>query len=120
MPIQYADSRALAAVCWLQGAVLEQQLAYWRVQLAEGRAAGVCLTDHPRPPVQTHRGAFYRYHLLFPLYWRDDSLPPISQREQVTLFMFLLAAFHVLLARFSGQTDIAVGTALLPIAPIMS
>ena len=40
----------------------------------------------------------------------SEELHVLSQREQVTLFMLLLAAFQVLLARYSGQPDIAVGT----------
>ena len=102
--IRYADF-ALWQRRWLQGTVLEQQVAYWQEQLA-GILPLELPTDHPRPPVQTHRGASLA--LSLPASLADDLLE-LSRREQVTLFMLLLAAFQVLLARYSGQQDIAVG-----------
>ena len=61
-------------------------------------------TDSPRPPRQTSRGAVHEFPL--PVILREKLLA-LSQREGVTLFMLLLAAFQVLLARYSGQRDIA-------------
>jgi amino acid adenylation domain-containing protein len=103
--IQYADY-ALWQRDWLQGQVLETQLAYWRTQLA-GAPSLELPTDHPRPLMSTHRGASVQFHLP-PLL--SKQLVALSREEHVTLFMLLLAAFQVLLARYSGQRDISVGT----------
>ncbi|HJT57895.1 MAG TPA: amino acid adenylation domain-containing protein, partial [Ktedonobacteraceae bacterium] len=91
---------------WLQGEVLEAQVRYWTGQLSE-LAPLELPTDHPRPAVQTFHGA--TQGLLVPA-TLSEELKRLSQREGVTLFMTLLAAFQVLLARYSGQVDIAVGT----------
>jgi amino acid adenylation domain-containing protein len=112
LPIQYADF-ALWQREWLQGEVLRSQLAYWRQQLRSGRANPTGLPvldlplDRPRPPRQTHTGA--RTFRAFPLALAQ-SLADLSQREGATLFMTLLAAFNVLLYRYTGQHDIVVGT----------
>ncbi len=105
LPIQYADF-ALWQRSWLQGTVLEQQLDYWKQQLA-GLAPLELPLDHLRPAIQTFHGA--RLQLLLPI-GLSQELRALSQREGVTLFMTLLASYQVLLARYSGQYDIAVGT----------
>jgi amino acid adenylation domain-containing protein/non-ribosomal peptide synthase protein (TIGR01720 family) len=105
LPIQYADY-AVWQRQWMQGAVLEDQLAYWKRQLADVPVLRLP-TDHPRPAAQTFRGATHRFLLAKPL---ADALTALSQREDVTLFMTLLAAFQVLLTRYTSQDDIAVGT----------
>ncbi len=105
LPIQYVDF-AVWQRQWLQGAALERQLAYWRSQLA-GAPPLELPTDHARPPAQTYRGA--TLSLALPSELRA-ALQRLSQREGATLFMTLLAAFNVLLARYSGQADICVGT----------
>ena len=64
-------------------------------------------TDCPRPAVQTYRGARQSFVLPKPL---TDALKALSQREGVTLFMTLLAAFQTLLHRYTGQDDILVGS----------
>ncbi len=107
LPIQYADF-AVWQRQWLQGEVLETQLAYWRRQLAEVPPLELP-TDHHRPPVQTFHGGTQSVRLPVALY---EELIKLSQQEDVTLFMLLLAAFQVLLARYTGQTDISVGTAI--------
>src|SRR5581483_2676739 len=102
----YADY-ALWQRHWLQGAVLEEQLSYWREQLRGAPALLELPTDHPRPPVQNLQGA----HLDFTLPANVlQFLRALSQQEGVTLFMTLLAAFQILLSRYSGQQDIVVGT----------
>src|SRR5215212_4090748 len=111
LPIQYADF-AIWQREWLQGEVVRSQLAYWRQQLRGGRANRTLPTldlplDRPRPPRQTHSGA--RSFRAFPLALAE-SLTNLSQREGATLFMTLLAAFNVLLYRYTGQLDIIVGT----------
>lgn len=105
LPIQYADY-ALWQRQWLQGAVLEQQLAYWRSHLADLPILELP-TNYPRPPLATHRGARVIGRLPGELL---SALQQLSHQEDSTLFMTLLATFQALLARWSGQTDIAVGT----------
>ena len=105
LPVQYADY-ALWQRQWLRGEVLEEQLGYWKDQLAELPVLELP-TDHPRPAVQTHRGA--RRSLTLPE-WLTRALKELSRQEGTTLFMVLLGAFQALLARYSGQEDIAVGT----------
>ncbi|HKU72542.1 MAG TPA: non-ribosomal peptide synthase/polyketide synthase, partial [Pyrinomonadaceae bacterium] len=106
LPVQYADF-ALSQRAWLQGEVLEEQLSYWREQL--GGAPGVLglPTDHVRPAVKSYRGAHERFALSAEL---TAALKAMSREQGVTLFMVLLAAFKVLLWRYSGQADVVVGT----------
>ena len=107
LPIQYADF-ALWQRQWLQGAVLEQQLSLLAGAISRHRAAGTAHRSSPSPQ-QSHRGAIQSLPLSASL---SQELLAMSQREHVTLFMLLLAAFQVLLSRYSGQQDIAVGTAI--------
>jgi amino acid adenylation domain-containing protein len=92
---------------WLQGKELEQQLAYWNRQLAGAPAVLHLPGDRPRPPIQTFRGAKQLVSIPKPL---SEALKALSHREGTTLFMTLLAAFKVLLSRYTGATDIVVGT----------
>src|SRR6185295_9742729 len=94
---------------WLQGEVLEAQVAYWKGQLEGATAVLELPADHPRPPLQSHRGA--RYSISFPSALKR-SLEELSRREGVTLFMTLLGAWQTLLMRYSGQQDIVVGTTI--------
>ena len=105
LSIQYADY-ALWQRRWLTGEVLEEQLGYWKEQLAELPVLELP-TDQPRPTVQTHRGA--RRSLTLPESL-TEALKELSRQEGTTLFMVLLGAFQALLARYSGQDDIAVGS----------
>ena len=106
LPIQYADF-AVWQREWLQGEVLESQLSYWKKQL-EGTPAVLNLpTDHPRPAVQSHRGARQSIELSKEL---TEGLKALSRKEGVTLFMTLLAAFQTLLYRYTGQDDIVIGS----------
>jgi amino acid adenylation domain-containing protein len=105
LSIQYADF-AHWQQQWLQGEVLDTQLAYWKQQLT-GVSALQLPTDHPRPAVQIFQGARYFMHLSPTL---THALKALSQRYGVTLFMTLLAAFQTLLHRYTGQDDIAVGS----------
>ncbi|MGZ8498342.1 MAG: amino acid adenylation domain-containing protein [Candidatus Binatia bacterium] len=106
LPIQYADF-AVWQRQWLQGEVLEDQLSYWRKQLAEAPALLHLPTDRPRPAVQSYRGAKQSTELSQEL---TQRLKALSARQGVTLFMTLLAAFQTLLYRYTGQTDIVVGS----------
>jgi amino acid adenylation domain-containing protein len=106
LPIQYADF-ALWQREWLSGDVLDSQLAYWKQRLGGELPVLELPTDRPRPPVQTYRGASQSLELSKEL---TDALKALSQREGVTLFMTLLAAFKVLLYRYTGQEDVIVGS----------
>ena len=108
LPIQYADY-ALWQRRWLTGEVLEEQLGYWKEQLAELPILELP-TDHARPAVQTHRGARQTLALSRSL---TEALKELARREGVTLFMVLLGAFQVLLSRYAGQEDIAIGTPIV-------
>jgi amino acid adenylation domain-containing protein len=108
LPIQYADYAHWQRE-WLQGEVLEQQLSYWKQQLAGAPAVLELPTDYPRPAVQTFRGAHQSLTLPVEL---TTGLKALTQREGVTLFMTLLAAFQTLLWRYSGQEDIVVSTGI--------
>ena len=106
LPIQYADF-AQWQRNWLQGDVLESQLSYWRKQLGGSLPVLELPTDHPRPAIQTYNGATIFLELSQDL---TNALKALSQQEEVTLFMTLLAAFQILLYRYSGQEDVIVGT----------
>lgn len=106
LPIQYADF-SLWQRQRLQGERLERQLAYWRKQLAGLPALLELPTDHPRPPVQSIHGNRISLQLTVDL---SERLQRLSQSQDVTLFMTLLAAFQVLLLRYSGKHDLAIGT----------
>ena len=105
LPVQYADFAAWQHA-WLRGEVLEELLAYWRVQLA-GLPPLDLPTDFPRPAAQSYRGAVHRFTLGADLV---GALRGLSRESGTTQYMTLLAAFHVLLYRHSGQDDIALGT----------
>ncbi|MGZ3461314.1 MAG: condensation domain-containing protein, partial [Archangium sp.] len=108
LPVQYADY-AVWQREWLKGEVLEEQLAWWKKQLAGAPSVLELPADRPRPPVQTFRGALLRMRLPEALM---GAVRELNRREGVTSFMTSLAAFQVLLARYSGQTDIVVGTSI--------
>ena len=105
LPIQYADF-AVWQRAWLQGERLEQELKYWRKQLA-GMEPLELPTDHPRPATPSHRGAIHHFVVGREM---SEKLRALSQREGVTLFMTLLGGFDVLMSRYSGQRDVALGT----------
>lgn len=106
--IQFADFAAWQRE-WLEGHNVESQLTYWKNQIAGAPLVLNITTDHPRPPVQTFRGA--RELILLPPSLLA-SLKDLSQREGVTMFMTLLAAYNLLLYRYTGQQDILVGLAV--------
>ncbi|MEH1954356.1 amino acid adenylation domain-containing protein [Nostoc sp.] len=106
LPIQYADF-AIWQRQWLQGEVLQNQLSYWKQQLANAPTFLPLPTDRPRPAVQTFNGAYLEFALSSEL---TQRLVQLSQKQGVTLFMTLLAAYNTLFYRYTGQTDILVGT----------
>jgi len=105
--IQYADFADWQRE-WLQGEVLETQLAYWKQQLDTLPLLNLP-TDRPRPATPTYRGATQFLELPKSL---SEELEALSQRQGVTLFMTLLAAFQTLLYRYTQQEDIVVGSAI--------
>lgn len=105
LPMQYATF-AQWQRRWLRGEKLESQLAYWQQQLAAAPGLLSLPTDHPRPPVRPAEGAKKAVQLSQSL---TGALQDVSRRENVTLFMTLLAAFKVLLYRYCGQKDVLVG-----------
>ena len=103
--LQYADYSEWQRG-WLKSEVLDRQLGYWRERLAHLPRLELPL-DQPRPPTQSFRGARERLELSDAL---RAKLVALSRREGVTLYMVLLGAFQVLLARYTGQEDVVVGT----------
>jgi amino acid adenylation domain-containing protein len=106
LEIQYADF-ALWQRSWLQGEILERQLSYWQNQLADASTLLVLPTDRPRPAVQTFHGATYESQIPLSI---ATAIEKLTQQEGVTLFMTLVTVFNILLYRYSGQTDIVVGS----------
>ncbi|MFC5743619.1 non-ribosomal peptide synthetase [Dyella tabacisoli] len=92
---------------WLQGAVLVEQRDYWKKQLAGAPPVLALPTDRSRPPVASTRGAGVSFCVPKEI---CDGLRALGHGEDATLFMVVLAAFQVLLSRWSGQTDIVVGS----------
>jgi amino acid adenylation domain-containing protein len=106
LPVQYADF-TLWQREWLQGEALEQQLGFWKRQLAGAPAALDLPFDHPRPAMESFRGGTEVLILPPDL---AAALKALSRRSGSTLFMTLLAAFATLLHRHSGQEDILLGS----------
>lgn len=106
LPIQYADFAA-----WqrqqLQGPALDAQIAFWKAQLVGAPPILRLPTVRPRPPVPSSQGATHVLTISDTLY---VALKAFSRQQDATLFTVLLAAFQVLLHRYSGQNTIVVGT----------
>jgi len=106
LEVQYADHAA-----WqreqVEGVVLERQLRYWRERLAGAPELLELPTDHPRPPVQTYRGATIPVELPLELL---ERLRALGRSEGATLYMTLLGAFQVLLSKYGGSEDVVVGS----------
>lgn len=103
--VQYADYAAWQRD-YLRGETLERQLSYWRQQL-KGAEPLELPADHARPPVQTYKGAAEPFVLSASLV---KDIRHLGRHEGCTLFMTLLAAFQILLSKYSGQRDVLVGT----------
>ncbi len=106
LPVQYADFAAWQRR-WLDSAVEEEHLAYWRRQLAGVPPQLDLPTDRPRPAEQSFRGRTRAVRLPAPLV---DELRALARQADATLFMTLLAACQALLYRWTGQRDVMVGT----------
>ncbi|MBD2448895.1 TauD/TfdA family dioxygenase [Nostoc sp. FACHB-152] len=107
LPIQYADF-AVWQRQWLQGNVLESQLAYWKKQLLGGNLPTLKLPiQRPQPANPTFKGASYSFELSGDL---SQQILELSRQENVSLFMTLLAGLQTLLYRYTNLDDIVVGT----------
>ncbi|MBZ4422338.1 non-ribosomal peptide synthase/polyketide synthase [Myxococcus sp. RHSTA-1-4] len=106
LPIQYADHASWQRG-WLRGEVLEAQLAWWRERLQGAPQLLELPMARPRPRVSTYQGAHRT--MLLP---REaaEAVRHLALREGATPFMVLMAAFQALLHRYTGQTDLLVGT----------
>ncbi|MDO7899400.1 non-ribosomal peptide synthase/polyketide synthase [Pseudomonas citrulli] len=105
LPVQYADYAAWQRQ-WMDAGERDRQLSYWTQRLGDLPPLLELPTDRPRPAEQSHRGARLEIPLEASLV---ADLKRLAQRENVTLFVLLLAAFQTLLHRYSGQADIRVG-----------
>jgi amino acid adenylation domain-containing protein/thioester reductase-like protein len=107
IPIQYVDYSVWQRSWMEESGVLKQQLGYWQTKLA-GRTESLDLaTDYPRPSVQSFPGATQRFAVPAQL---TEQLKNLAEQQSCTLYMVLLAAFNVLLNRYSTQSDICVGS----------
>jgi amino acid adenylation domain-containing protein len=104
--VQYADFASWQRQ-WLQGEVQKTQFTYWKQQLQGAPAVLEIPLDYPRPPSQSFRGAKQLLELPKSL---SSALKGLSQKEGVSLFMTLLAAFQTLLYRYTNQQDLVVGS----------
>jgi amino acid adenylation domain-containing protein len=118
-PLSYADYAR-----WQREMLLSEHgrrlESYWKQQLRPDASRSLPAlnlpTDRPRPPIQTFRGASQTFNLDQQL---TEQIRQLAQSESATLYMVLLAAFQVLLARYSHQTEIVVGSPMVnrPHAP---
>jgi amino acid adenylation domain-containing protein len=109
LPLQYTDF-ALWQREWLQGEVLEGQLAYWRQKLAGAPAVTSLPVDRPRPRAQSFRGGRRGFTISPQLV---EPLRGLARAEGCTLFMTFLAAFQTLLHQLSGEPDVVVASPII-------
>src|SRR5205823_15100094 len=102
---QYVDYAAWQREL-LERGNLTEGLEYWKKQL-KGLPILELPTDHPRPGIQSFRGAIEEWALPAEL---NSGLKALNQDHGVIIFMSLLAGLQILLARYSGQEDVAVGS----------
>ena len=106
LPLRYVDHVRLQRA-ELRGQLLARQLDYWKKQLADASPVLTLATDHPRPAVQSFAGESRTLQMSAEL---SQSVRSLSRQEGATVFMTMLAAFEVLLSRYSGQSDLVIGT----------
>ncbi|MEE7624536.1 amino acid adenylation domain-containing protein, partial [Methylobacter sp. Wu8] len=106
LPIQYTDF-AYWQKQWLTTEAYKKQLAYWKEQLKDAPDSLQLPTTSHANPSQNYKGGVYRFELPEIL---NEKLNVLSRKQGVSLFMTLLAAFNVLLYRYSSQNDICIGT----------
>ncbi|MTJ29412.1 non-ribosomal peptide synthetase [Aphanizomenon sp. UHCC 0183] len=106
LQIQYADY-AIWQKEKFTSEIREKQLNYWQQQLADIPPLLELPTDKPRPPVQSFRGGIWEFSINSNL---SQKIRTLTQQSDTTLFMTMLAAFVILLYRYSGQDDILIGS----------
>ncbi|WP_296265943.1 non-ribosomal peptide synthetase [Pseudomonas sp. UBA6562] len=106
LPIQYGDY-GLWQRRWLEAGEGQRQLDYWLAQLGGEHPPLALPTDRPRPAQPSQRGRRWAFTVEPAL---AEQLRALARRQEVSLFVVLLAAFNLLLHRYSGQTDIRIGT----------
>jgi amino acid adenylation domain-containing protein len=106
LQVQYADYAAWQRQ-WLQGEVLEERLAYWRRQLEDAPRRLSLPHQRSRPKVQRFAGAKRTFKTTAE---QTELLRELCRKEGLTLYMTLLAAYVVLLNRYTGDEDIVVGS----------
>ena len=109
LPIQYPDY-AYWHRQWFQGDVYQSQLSYWKKQFKTLPPVLELPTDHPRPSIQAHRAFRGTKRKLTLSRELTKQLRELCQKEEATLFMVLLAAYQILLHRYTGEEDIVVGS----------
>ena len=109
LPIQYTDYSHWQRQ-WFDGEVYESQLAYWKKQFETLPPILELPADHPRPNEQAFKAFRGAHHTICLSRQLTQSLKQLSQKQGVTLFMTLMAAFKTLLHRYTGEEDIVVGT----------
>src|SRR5689334_19877019 len=105
LPVQYADYAQWQRE-WLSGEVLAEQLSYWKRQLQGAPPVLELPADRPRPAVQSSKGTTEPLSISAEV---SEKLKALGRSEGVTMFMLLLAAWQVLLSRYTGADDIIVG-----------
>ncbi|NER65831.1 non-ribosomal peptide synthetase, partial [Pseudomonas sp. MAFF212427] len=106
LPIQYADY-GLWQRRWLEAGEQERQLAYWREKLGDDHPVLELPLDHPRPTSPSFNGERLALALETEL---AEQVRGFARQHNVSLFMVLLAAFNVLLYRYTGQVDVRFGS----------
>jgi amino acid adenylation domain-containing protein len=106
LPIQYVDFAAWQ-MQWMQDDVLAEQMSYWKHQLSGDLPRLTLPTDRERPPIPNYKAAVHALPLSKDL---SERISTLSKREGATTFMTVLAAYSMLLGRYSSSDDIVVGT----------
>ena len=106
LAVQYADY-AVWQRGWLEGGVMEEQMGWWREQLAGAPPLLELPVDRPRPAVPSVRGGAVPFSLSEPA---TRALRALALAEGATMFMALIAAWQTLLGRYAGTEDVSVGT----------
>ena len=106
LSIQYADYAAWQQ-SWLADSVIKAQLEFWIDRLSGAPARLELPTDRPRPKIQRHHGRVRSFHLDREL---ADQVESLGRGSDATLFMTLLTAYAILLHRYTGATDLVIGS----------
>jgi amino acid adenylation domain-containing protein len=108
LPIQYADYSAWQRETLTQE-FIDQQVGYWQEKLADIPPLLELPTDYPRPPVPSQKGSIERFTISSDL---TKKIKHLTQQNSATLYMTFLGAFSTLLYRYSGQSDVVIGSPL--------